>query len=81
MPPGGAISGWTWPFWRAGAREAARQVTPLLPLGPALLRDLQTRPWHSRSLPAFSMPPEELFRSLVRLMSSPALSGQPPRRW
>ena len=41
-------------------------ITPLLPLDPALLAELRAKPWVSRSLPTFSMPPEDLFLALVR---------------
>lgn len=41
-------------------------VTDLLPLDPGLVRNLQRKPWSSRSLPSFSMPPSEVFQALVR---------------
>jgi F-type H+-transporting ATPase subunit gamma len=42
------------------------EMTALLPLDPALVRALQGKPWVSRSLPSFSMPPGDLFRALIR---------------
>jgi F-type H+-transporting ATPase subunit gamma len=42
------------------------RIAPLLPLDPALVADLHSKPWVSRSLPTFSMPPNDLFRSLIR---------------
>lgn len=48
----------------SGAQET--RTVPLLPLGAALLNDLRRKPWESRSLPSFSMPPDALFRALIR---------------
>lgn len=45
---------------------AAPHIAPLLPLDPALVADLRSRPWVSRSLPSFSMPPSDLFTALIR---------------
>ena len=42
------------------------EVIELLPLDPALLRDLETKPWASRRLPAFSMSPADLLIALIR---------------
>jgi F-type H+-transporting ATPase subunit gamma len=42
------------------------RIAPLLPLDPALVADLHSKPWVSRSLPTFSMPPDDLFMSLIR---------------
>lgn len=42
------------------------RVAALLPLDPSLLHDLRTRPWDSRSLPYYSMPPGDLFKALIR---------------
>ncbi len=41
-------------------------IVALLPLDPALLHELQARPWASRSLPQVSLPPHDLFMALVR---------------
>ena len=41
-------------------------VTDLLPLDPGLVRNLQRKPWSSRSLPSFPMPSSEVFQALVR---------------
>ena len=53
-------------FARGEGGAQAPKITVLLPLDPALVAELQARPWASRSLPGFSMPREELFMSLVR---------------
>ncbi|MCY0096772.1 F0F1 ATP synthase subunit gamma [Hoeflea ulvae] len=42
------------------------KIVALLPLDQALLRDLRSKPWNSRSLPSYSMPAGDLFRALVR---------------
>ena len=39
---------------------------PLLPLDPALIAGLAQRPWASRSLPQFRMPPDRLLAALIR---------------
>lgn len=44
----------------------APRIVPLLPLDAALVNDLRTKPWKSRSLPTYLMPADDLFRSLVR---------------
>ncbi|PYG26348.1 F0F1 ATP synthase subunit gamma [Pelagimonas varians] len=44
----------------------APKIAPLLPLNPALVAELQAKPWASRSVPSFSMPPGELFMALIR---------------
>ena len=41
-------------------------LVPLLPLSEALVSDLRTRPWLSRTRPAFAMSPDALFRALIR---------------
>ncbi|MEP1331007.1 FoF1 ATP synthase subunit gamma [Pseudophaeobacter sp.] len=46
--------------------EHGPTIRALLPLDPALVTQLQNRPWGSRSLPDFAMKPEDLFRSLLR---------------
>ena len=38
----------------------------LLPLDPDLIGALAKRPWTSRSLPQFSLPPDQLFAALIR---------------
>ena len=48
-----------------GGGQVTKSV-PLLPLGDALLHDLQKEAWESRSLPTFSMQARELFLSLIR---------------
>lgn len=48
-----------------GGFQVAR-IAPLLPLDPELVRELQSKPWASRSLPYFSMTSEKLFMSLIR---------------
>lgn len=53
-------------FARVEAKGHAPRIVPLLPLDTALLQDLRTKPWQSRSLPAYAMPADDLFRSLVR---------------
>ncbi|PUB16187.1 F0F1 ATP synthase subunit gamma [Yoonia sediminilitoris] len=53
-------------FMREGDNGQKPTLTALLPLDRALLQDLQTRPWVSRSLPTFSMPPTSLFQALVK---------------
>jgi F-type H+-transporting ATPase subunit gamma len=42
------------------------RIAALLPLDPSLMHDLRTKPWNSRSLPFYSMPPDDLFRALIR---------------
>lgn len=42
------------------------KVVTLLPLDPQLVKDLQAKPWTSRSRPYFSMPPDDLFLALIR---------------
>lgn len=42
------------------------RVTSLLPLDPALVSELQSKPWVSRSLPHYSMPSDDLFMALIR---------------
>lgn len=53
-------------FARRDSGAQAPEIAALLPLDPAIIRDLQTKPWASRSLPYFSMPPDELFMALIR---------------
>lgn len=48
-----------------GGLQVAKTVA-LLPLDPALVADLQAKPWASRSLPQFTMPPDDLFMALIR---------------
>lgn len=51
-------------------RAAHGQQVPvkqcLLPLDPELIDTLAKRPWTSRSLPQFSMPPDQLLAALIR---------------
>lgn len=42
------------------------KIAALLPLDQALMQDLRTKPWVSRSLPYYSMPPGDLFKALIR---------------
>lgn len=44
----------------------ASRIVALLPFDPARIAGLQAKPWVSRSLPYFSMPPDDLFTALVR---------------
>ncbi|WP_271909821.1 FoF1 ATP synthase subunit gamma [Vreelandella alkaliphila] len=51
---------------RAGRGQHEPVLVPLLPLGQAFLAELADRPWESRSLPDYSMPPLDLFAALLR---------------
>jgi F-type H+-transporting ATPase subunit gamma len=51
---------------RDGAHGQRPEIADLLPLDQDLVRELQGKPWNSRSLPSFSMPPTELFQALIR---------------
>jgi F-type H+-transporting ATPase subunit gamma len=51
---------------RADGGMQAPRVAPLLPLDPALVANLQTKPWVSRSLPTFSMQSDAMFMALIR---------------
>lgn len=53
-------------FLRDGAKGQRPEFAGLLPLAPMLIRDLQAKPWASRSLPSFTMPQSDLFRALIR---------------
>jgi F-type H+-transporting ATPase subunit gamma len=53
-------------FARTEGGMQAPEIAALLPLEPALIGDLQTKPWSSRSLPYFSMQPDDLFMALLR---------------
>ncbi len=44
----------------------AAKIVALLPLDPALVAAFQAKPWASRSLPQFTMPPDDLFLALIR---------------
>ena len=46
--------------------NAAPQRVQLLPLDVVWLKELAKRPWRSRTLPAFTMEPEELLSALIR---------------
>ncbi len=51
---------------RAGHGQQVPVCQNLLPLDPELLAALAKRPWTSRSLPQFSLPPEQLLAALIR---------------
>lgn len=51
---------------RAEHGRQAPVTQRLLPLDTTLLEDLAHRPWKSRSLPLFNLPPDELLASLIR---------------
>lgn len=57
-------------FARDGVPNAVGSQKPvisvLLPLDPTLVRDLETKPWASRTVPSFTMPPDDLFMALIR---------------
>ncbi len=53
-------------FARDGKNGQRPEVAALLPLDEDLVHKLQNKPWVSRSLPTFSMPPPDLFQSLIR---------------
>lgn len=53
-------------FTRHGDKGQRPEVKALLPLSADLVHELQEKPWVSRSLPSFSMPPPELFQALIR---------------
>lgn len=53
-------------FARSEQGGQTPKIDALLPLNPDLVRDLQSKPWVSRSLPRFSMQPRDLFLSLIR---------------
>ncbi len=44
----------------------APEIKALLPLDSAFVQGLQAKPWVSRSVPYFSMPPYDLFMALIR---------------
>jgi len=53
-------------FARGEGGARSPEIIALLPLDPGLVSDLQNRPWTSRSLPTFTMKPDDLFMSLIR---------------
>lgn len=53
-------------FARSDGGMQAPLIAPLLPLDSARLNEFRTKPWSSRCLPYFSMPSDDLFRSLIR---------------
>ncbi|SDE78858.1 F-type H+-transporting ATPase subunit gamma [Celeribacter baekdonensis] len=53
-------------FTRDGGAGQVPDITSLLPLDTDLLRDLSTKPWASRSLPSFTLAPDEMFSALIR---------------
>jgi F-type H+-transporting ATPase subunit gamma len=53
-------------FARDGTKGQSPMLIELLPLDRGFVHELQDKPWVSRSLPSFSMPPSELFQALIR---------------
>ncbi len=53
-------------FTRHGDKGQRPEVMALLPLSEDLVHELQDKPWVSRSLPCFSLPPPKLFQALIR---------------
>lgn len=53
-------------FTRDGDMGQKPAVRALLPLDRDFVYELQAKPWVSRSLPSFSMPPPALFQALLR---------------
>ncbi len=53
-------------FTRDGGAGQVPDITSLLPLDTDLLRDLSTKPWVSRSLPSFTLAPDEMLSALIR---------------
>jgi F-type H+-transporting ATPase subunit gamma len=53
-------------FARDDDGAQAAKIVALLPLDPALIAQFQAKPWVSRSLPQFTMPPDDLFLTLIR---------------
>lgn len=53
-------------FMRDGSAGQKPVVLPLLPLDRDLVSGLQAKPWLSRSLPSFTMPPPALLQALIR---------------
>lgn len=51
---------------RKSRTVVAPEVAQLLPLAPRRLRELASRPWNSRSLPAHTLPAERLYALLLR---------------
>ena len=60
------IAVWLGYFARDGAMGQRPETIALLPLDRDLVQGLQNKPWASRSLPSFTMPPPALFRALLR---------------
>lgn len=53
-------------FMRDGLKGQRPEMVALLPLNPALVHQMQTKPWISRSLPSFTMTQSDLFAALIR---------------
>lgn len=53
-------------FMRDGAKGQRPEIAALLPLDPALVHEMQSKPWISRSLPMFTMTQHALFAALIR---------------
>ncbi|MBU0645652.1 MAG: F0F1 ATP synthase subunit gamma [Alphaproteobacteria bacterium] len=53
-------------FTRDGGAGQVPEIKSLLPLDTDLLRDLSTKPWASRSLPSFTLAPDEMLSALIR---------------
>lgn len=53
-------------FARSDSGGQAPEIARLLPLDPAIMRELQARPWASRSVPQFTMASGDLFKVLIR---------------
>jgi F-type H+-transporting ATPase subunit gamma len=53
-------------FSRDGGAGQVPEITSLLPLDTDLLRDLSTKPWASRSLPSFTLAPDDMLSALIR---------------
>jgi len=53
-------------FTRDGGAGQVPEITSLLPLDTDLLRDLSTKPWASRSLPSFTLAPDDMLSALIR---------------
>jgi len=53
-------------FARDAFHSQKPKITALLPLDPFQLRSLEDQPWKSRSLPFFSMSPDDLLMALIR---------------
>ncbi|MCG3268549.1 FoF1 ATP synthase subunit gamma [Yoonia sp. I 8.24] len=53
-------------FFAQGAQGLqTAEIKPLLPLDAGLIEGFRSKPWVSRSLPFFTMPPDDLFLALI----------------